>query len=872
MFRRERKDSDFEAEIEAHIELEAGRLRKLGLTEEEAHAVARRQFGNIAAAQERFYEFRRWMFWDHLRQDFRLAVRLFAKTPAWTSIAVLTVALGIGATAAIFSLVYAVLLRPLPFAQPRQLYGVIETTKFGDTTLAPDYFTMRENLRTGSTRSIAEMAAYDGDTTGVNWGGADHAERLTSGMVSASFFPALQAQPLYGRTFVPEEDQPGANRVVVLSYGLWQSKFGGDPAIVGQEIRLNREPANVIGIMPRSFDFPKGSQLWLPLALNEAEQRQRRTMHGVEIVARANPNATAAEVSTEIEALARIVKTEYPHQYAGSGFVENLRIRAEPLQDRLTGRLRPALLVFAGAVALMLLIVCFNVANLMLAKATTRRREIAVRVALGAPRRRIIGQLFTESLMISMLGGGLGLALAVVAVHSLNVSRQAALAGLPEVSIDRVTAAFTFLAAVVTGLIFGTAPALSSRSLGVSEALQSESRSSSGSVTLRRIRQSLVVAQLALSLTLLISAGLLAKSFLRLRNTDPGFRSENVLTARMTLAGPGYSKPDRQRDFIKRVLDRVRQLPGVESAAVVTGMPIGNAGNFGSFQIEGRPQAPRGQEPKTGMIEVSADYFEVLGVPLLQGRTLTGWDESNAAQVVVVNEAFVRQFFPGENPLARRIVANATGELVWDQIVGVVGTIHQGGLDRDVAPIVYHVSLQGGSLLIHAISDPTSLIPALEKLVASIDRDQPVYDVRTLQRRLDDSLGSRRFNAVLTGGFAFFAAVLACIGVYGVMSYLVTLRSSEIGIRLALGAQPSQVLSSILREGMALGAVGSVLGIAGALSLSRYLRALLYGVSPRDVETYAVFTVLLMSVAFAASVVPGRRAARVDPVTALRHG
>ncbi len=869
MFRRNRKHRDFTAEIQAHIELETDRLRKLGLSQEEARAEARREFGNVAAAEERLYEFRRWMFWDNLRQDLRLATRLLAKTPGWTSVAALTVALGIGATAAIVSIVYAVLLRPLPFPQPQQLYGVIEATKFGEMTLAPDYFTMRENLQTAATRSIAEMAAYDGDTTGVNWTGADHAERLTSGMVSASFFPALQAQPLYGRTFAPEEDRPGANAVVVLSHRIWHSKFGGDPAIVGQAIRLDRESVKVIGIMPQSFDFPKGSQLWRPLALNETEQRERRTMHGVEIVARANPNATGAEVSAEIEALAQIVKNEYPYQYAGTGFVENLRIRAEPLQDRLTGRLRPALLVFSGAVVLMLLIVCFNVANLMLARATARRREIAVRAALGAPRRRIVSQLFTESLLISTLGGALGLVLATAAVHILNVSRQAALAGLPEISIDWVTAAFTLLAAVLTGLMFGIAPALSSRGFGVSEALQSESRSASGSVTLRRARQALVVAQLGLSLTLLISAGLLAKSFLRLRNSDPGFRPENVLTARMTLAGPGYSAPEKQRAFIMSVLDRALQLPGVDSAAVVSGMPIGNAGNFGTFQIEGRPRAPRGQEPRTGMIEVSPDYFKVIGVPLLQGRLLTARDENS--RVVVANEAFVRQFFPGENPLGRRIVANATGEQVWDEIVGVVGTIHQSGLDRDVAPAVYHASFQGGSLLIHATSDPTPLIPVVEKLVASLDRDQPIYDVRSMQRRLDDSLGSRRFSAALTGCFAFIAAVLACIGVYGVMSYVVTLRASEIGIRLALGARPSQVLTTILREGLGLSAVGSVLGIAGALSLSRFLTTLLYGVSPRDIATYGIFTVLLMGVAFLASVLPGRRASHVDPTVALRH-
>lgn len=868
MVRRKRKHSDFAAEIEAHIKIEADRLRRQGLSEAEALAAAQREFGNIAAAEERFYESRRWLFWDHLVQDLRLAARQLAKTPGWTAVAALTVALGIGATAAIFSTVNAVLLRPLPFPQPRQLYGVTETTNFGETTLAPDYFTMRENLRGASTQSIAEMAAYDTDGAGVNWAGADHPERLTSGRVSASFFPTLQVQPLYGRTFLPEEDRPGAEHVVILSYRLWQNKFGGDPAIVGRTIRLDREPAQVTGIMPRWLDFPKGSELWQPLALNEAEQRQRRTMHGVEIVARANPKVTAAELGTEIERLSRIVKNEYPHQYAGTGFLEGLHIDALPFQERLTGSVRPALLVFTGAVALMLLIVCFNVANLMLARATARRREIAVRVALGAPRRRIVSQLLTESLLISLLGGGFGLVLAVLGVRALNASHEAA---LPEVSIDSATATFTFLMTVLTGLVFGIAPALGSRGFGVSEALQSESRNASGRVTLRRVRQTLVVAQLGLSLTLLIAAGLLAKSFLELRITNPGFRTGNVLTARMTLTEPGYATAERQREFMASVLERVRQLPGVDSAAVVGGMPIGNAGNYETFIIKGQPPVPRGQKPRMGMIKVSPDYFRVLGVPLLQGRLLTARDERSEPRVVVANEAFVRQFFPDQNPLGQRISGSPSEEPVWEEIVGVVGNIHQGGLDRDVAPTIYRCSLQGDALLIHSASDPTPLIPAVEKLVASIDRDQPIYDVRTMQRRLDDSLGSRRFNAVLIGCFAFIAAILASIGVYGVMSYLVTLRTYEIGIRLALGAQPAQVLHLILREGLALGALGSVLGIAGAAGLSRFLATLLYGVGTHDAATYSIFTVMLFAVVLAAATIPGRRAARVDPVTALRH-
>ncbi len=869
MFRRKRTHSDFSAEIEAHIRLEADRLRAKGLSEEGADAAARRQFGNIAVAEERFYESRRWLLWDHLGQDLRLAARLLAKTPGWTAVAALTVALGIGATAAIFSIVNVVLLRPLPFPQPQQLYGVTETTQFGEMTLAPDYFTMRENLHAAP--GIAEMAAYDMDGTGVNWAGTDHPERLTSGRVSASFFPTLQVQPLHGRTFFPEEDRPGADHVVILSYRLWQNKFGGDPALVGQTIRLDREPAQVIGIMPRWFEFPNGSELWQPLALNEAEQRQRKSMHSVDIVARTHPKVTAAEVGTEIEGLSRMVKNEYPYQYAGTGFVEGLRIYARPFQERLTGRVRPARRGVTGAVGLLLLHPCFNVATLMLPRYTAPRRARAVRVALGAPRRRIVSQLLTESLLISLLGGGFGLALAMLSIRALNASRQVALAGLPEVSIDSATGVFTVVVTVLTGLVFGMAPALGSRGFGMSQALQRESRSASGGVTLRRVRQALVVAQLGLSLTLLIGAGLLAKSFLELRSTNPGFRTENLLTARMTLAGPGYATPDRQREFIEAVLEKVRQLPDVDSAAVVGGMPIGNAGNYGTFRIEGQPPVPRSQRPRMGMIDVSPDYFQVLGVPLLQGRLLAARDEESTPRVVVANEAFVRQFFPGRNPLGQRVSGNLSEEPVWEEIVGVVGNIHQGGLDRDVVPTVYRTSLQGGALLIHSASDPTPLIPAIERLVASVDRDQPIYDVRTMQRRLDDSLGSRRFNAVLIGCFAFIAAMLASIGVYGVMSYLVTLRTSEIGIRLALGAQPAQVLRLILREGLILGALGSVLGIAGALGLSRFLATLLYGVSTRDASTYSIFTVMLLGVVFAASTLPGRRAARVDPVTALRH-
>ena len=873
MFRR-RKDHDFTAEIEAHIRLEADRYVERGLSEEEALGAARRAFGNLTSSQERFYESRRWLWCDALRQDVRIGVRLLAKTPAWTATAALTVALGIGATAAIFSVVNAVLLRPLPFPHPKELYAVIETMKLGDFAVAPDYLSMRDNLHGNY---IQEMAAYD--SAGVNWTGADRAERLVAGQVTASFFTTLQARPLYGRTFSPDEDRPGADKVVLLSYGLWRRKFGADRAIIGKTIRLDRTPALVIGVMPRSFDFPRGSELWLPLALDEAQQRQRKAMRIVEMIARAGPRASAAQIHQELQSLMAVAKNEYPAQSGAKGypsdFVDSLRARARPLHDELTGDVRPALLLFSGAVGLMLLIVCFTVANLMLARATTRRREVAVRVALGSPRRRIVSQLLAESLLISLLGGGLGLGLAALAVKALNLSNRT---GLPEVSLDGATAAFAAVVTILTGLGFGIAPALGSLGFGVREALQAESRSLGGSSGLRRTRQAFVIAQLALSLTLLIGAGLLAKSFYRLRNRPPGFRPENMLTARINLTGSSYENLGRQREFIQELLLRVCGLPGVEAAGIGE-LPPMLSENSMSFRIENGPHVPRGQEPRTLVADVSSDYFRAMGMSLIQGRLLTPRDGAEGPLAVAVNEAFARKFFPGQNALGRRISTKAEQDKPgWAEIVGVVGDIRARGLDQDATPTVYgsflqeqHPAFGRTNLLMRVSGDPLSLVKPLEKLVASIDRDEPLFDAKTMERRLSDTLGSRRFNAVLTGAFALMAVFLASIGVYGVMSYLVTLRTSELAVRLALGAQRVQVLSMILREGVVLALIGIPLGVGGALVLSGYLATLLYGVGTHDAATFIVAILALFAAVMTACAIPGRRAANVDPATALRR-
>lgn len=874
--KRKRGGADFSSEVDAHIRLEADRLRAGGMSEEDALAAARRAFGNITRTEERFYDSRRMLWWDSLRQDVRLALRLLRSTPGWTAVAALTAALGIGAAAAMFSIVNTVLVRPLPFPHPAQLYAINETTKFGQMGLAPDYFTIKENTSRDKA-VIQEMGFFD--SGGVNWTSAGRAERLIAGQTSASFFSTLQVQPLYGRAFLPDEDKPGADKVALLSYSLWQRAFGGNPAIVGQKIRLDRASAQVVGIMPRWFDYPQGSDLWVPMALDEGEQRQRKAMRIVEIVARANPSATVGQINQELNRLTAVVTNEYPETYKKQGFLTTIRFAAQPLQEKLTGNMRPALLVFSGAVVLMLLIVCFTVANLMLARATARRREIAVRVALGSPRRRIVSQLLTEALMISLLGGGAGLGLAALAVHALNTTRRTALAGLPEVAIDSSTAIFALLITVLTGVAFGLAPALGSLGFGVREALQGESRNTSGGVGLRRMRQALVVAQLGLSLTLAIGAGLLAKSFYRLRTMDPGFNPANVLTARINLAGPGYVTPERQREFTEDLLGQVSRLPGVEAASIGA-IPPGDRGNSGVFIVENRPLPAPGQAPMSSFVDVSVDYFRTLRVPLVEGRTLASSDSGDAPLVVVVNQAFVRKFFPGEGALGHRISTKAIDEpdRGWAEIVGVVGDVHQAGLDQEVAPAYYRPFQQDpraplfrSNLLIRTAKDPAALIPAVERIVAGIDHDQPVFDIKTLERRLADSLGSRRFDAALTGAFAFIAVFLASIGVYGVMSYLVTLRTGEIGIRLALGAQRKQVVELVLREGAVLGFIGVVLGVGGALGLSRYLATLLYGVGTRDLGTFAVAVTALCAAVLVACYVPGRRAARVDAAEALRH-
>lgn len=810
--------------------------------------------------------------WGHVSKDLRYALRLLIRTPSWTILTAFTIALGIAGTGTMFSIVNAVLLRPLPVVQPRQLYWISERLfNFKpEIALAGDYFTMREQAR-----AFSQMAAFS--ASGVNWTGTDRPQQLTAASVTASFFPLLGVAPLYGRTFRADDDVPNGSPVVVLSYALWQSRFGGDPAILGKTIRLDRQPALVIGIMPRRFDFPKGAELWLPFRLNETEQRQRQTLVLVNIVARARGGVSAARISSEADRLARGVENEY----RANGVVANAKILAAPLQERLSGEIRPAILVLAGAVGLMFLIVCFNVANLTLARASGRHREMVIRAALGSPRKRIVRQALTESSIVSLLGGGLGIGLAGAAVSILNSSRPLALAEFPEISIDAAAIGFALLLSLLVGLVSCLAAALTTTGLPIWETLQQERRAA-GSQSLRKVRQALVIAQLAASLTLLIGSGLLAKSFLKLRETDPGFRPDRVLTARINLTGPAYPSSSRQLEFYERLLSKLRAAPSVVSAALTTSIPFNGDGlpNDAEFQIENRPATSRRQGFQTSVMDVSPDFFRTLNIPLLKGRLLDNRDRLSAPETIVVNEAFRRRFFPGEDPVGHRIRLG-DGSAAWLEIAGVVGDVHQNGLERETEPWIYQCYLQVPpresallrrmGVIIRASSDSALLSSAVAKLATSIDADQPFYDVKTMEQRISGSLASRRFNAVWIGCFAAIAILLAAIGVYGVMSYLVTLRTHEVGIRMALGARPGQVLRLICREGLTLGLIGGVIGLAGGYGLSRFLASMLVGVSRLDLGVYAGCVVALLIAALAACYGPALRAARVDPLASLRH-
>lgn len=807
------------------------------------------------------------LFTDFI-QDLRYAGRMQRKNPGFTIVAIIALALGIGANTAIFSVVNTVLLRPLPYKDPERLAMVWEdASKHGyprDTPAAANFVDWRDQNTTFE--SMAAIADESFNLTGVG-----DPERLEGRLVSANLFPLLGVDPQIGRTFTNEEDQPGSNRVAVLSYGLWQRRFGGDNGIVGKPLNLNGDTYTVVGVMPARFQFPSSDdELWAPIAFT-TDQATNRNRHYLQVVGRLKPGVSLEQAQTEMSTIAARLQQQYPQSNADLGAA------VTSLHEHLVGDIRPALLILLGAVGLVLLIACANVANLLLARAAVRQKEIAVRVALGARRGRLIRQFLTESVLLATVGGVVGLGIAYGGLVLLRAFIPENISQAREISMDLKVLGFTFAVSVITGLIFGLAPALQAARFNQTETLKEGGRDSATGSSGKRIRGLLVMSEVAVSLVLLIGAGLLINSFLRLRNVDPGFSADNLLTMKFVLPEPKYADFERRTAFYSDLVQRVEGLAGVKSAAVTTNLPLYRQGNSISFSIEGRPAPPPGQEQIVVTRIVSPGYFATMSIPFLSGRPFTDQDTPTTPRVVVISETMARRYWPGEDPVGKRIGAGRIQRPEdWIQIVGVVKDVRQFELTAEPRPQMYLSYRQAGffaprDLVVKTDVDPASLAATVRKTVWEIDKDQPVSNIKTMEEILLDSIARQRFSMLLLAIFAAVALILAAVGIYGVMSYSVAQRTHEIGIRMALGAQTGAVLKLAVSYGLKLVIAGIVIGLIAAFALTRVMSTLLFGVTATDPATFTLISLLLIGVAALASYIPARRATKVDPIIALRY-
>jgi putative ABC transport system permease protein len=816
-----------------------------------------------------------------LLQDIRYSSRVLRKSPGFTFVAIVALALGIGATTAIFSVVYAVALRPLPFKEPDQLvkvWGKFERDGIPKNWISePELYDLRDQ-----TQSFEDFAAIQ--TFGVNLEGNDSPERVSTAFVNAAFFPLLRVQPSIGRTFTNEEDQAGANRVALISDGLWKRRFAADQGIVDGTIVLNGQNYTVLGVMPPGFNFPDEVDLWVPIGFDKANPTSRGN-HGLEVLARINKGVSPGQAAGEISSLANVLAEKYPRNYSPEG---GFSFYIVPLHEEIVGNVKPMLILLIIAVAFVLLIACANVANMLLARAAAREKEVAIRAALGAGRARLIRQLLTESILLAIVGGTLGVLLAYLGVKLFVAFGPQDIPRLKEIGVDVLVLAFSLLITIVTGIIFGLAPALHISKPDLNNSLKEGGRGSTGSRHL--VRNLLVVAEVSFALMLLIMAGLTIKSFQRLLNINLGFRTENVLTMRLSLPQARYT-PEQVGPFYQQLLDKIRALPGVESAGAVSILPLSGSYSSGTTLVEDT-SAGEGLQRFNGYPYLEADrrnvtpgYFDSLAVTLLSGRLITEADNQNAPPVAVVDEKFARRFWPNGEAVGKRIAVGGTpNNLTWGEIVGVISHIrHYGtnkeGQDRAYFPEgreqIYFPHAQNGGrtmyLAIHTATDPNSLINPVRNTVLTMDKDQPLYEVRTMEQLVSKSVANPRLNVVLMGIFAVVALILSAVGIYGVMSYSVTQRTHEIGIRMALGATSTDVLKLVVGQGLMLTAVGVGLGLISAFFLTRLMSTLLFGVSATDPVTFIVITLTLTAVAFMACFIPARRATRVDPMVALRY-
>jgi predicted permease len=884
MPRRKREPGDFRNEIEAHIEFEAEQLREQGLSDEEANRIARASFGGVTHAQERYYEARRWVWWDHLWRDIRYALRMLRHSPGFTTIAMLTIALGIGATTAIFSVVDATLLHPLPYPHAEQLVTIQDDLPgIGSLDVGMSTPEWRDLERSGIFQSVAPAWYDDNDLTG-----GKRATRVRLFSVGVNYFALLGVKPELGSTFDPSDQTPGYNLQVVISHGLWQRVFGGDPRIIGKTVWSDTDAYRVIGVMPPEFHSPgrtpdeQNGEVFAAMGFAGTPfGPPLRSNHFGGAIGRLKPGLTVAQAQSRVDALVASLQKQFPVDYPAANA---WTVRLIPMQETVTGNVRQPLLLLLGAVAMVLLIGCVNVANLLLARASARAREMAVRQALGAARTGLARQLLTESLLLSLLGGSAGVALVFLLKPLLMRLVPESLPRMNEISVNSGALFLALGASLAAGLIFGLAPAWLAGRLDITRVLKQEGRGSTGSGRQARMRRVLVVTEFALSLVLMIAAGLLMRSFWDLMNVRLGFNPQGVMMVRTRMPYPNdptkdlYGTPAQEAVFVREVLRRSRALPGVQEVAIgnSTSVPLDHPPkdqNMFPLIFEGRGMADT-QAPLIGGTIVTPEYFHLMGMTLLRGRLPSDFDNETAPAVAVINETMAQTYWPHEDPLGKRLRLSRRSQ-VWTTVVGVVADTRAGSLENPKVPQIYASLYQKTSkhlaIYLRGRLDAGAIPTQVRDLVQSVDAGLPVFGAETLTEALSASLSVRRFAMEMTALFALTALLLAALGIYGVISYMVSERTHEIGIRLALGARPENILKMVLRQGLTLAAAGGAVGLAGALIVSRMMSGLLYGVRPSDPATFVGVTIVLTAVALGACYIPARRAVRVDPIAAM-HG
>ena len=873
-------DADVADELQFHLDMRARDYEARGLPATDARQAATERFGDVHGiggvlrAHDRRREHRRQRieYMSDLTNDVRYGLRAFTRAPAFTIVALLTIALGIGATTAIFSVVNAVILRPLPYHESDRLVQVwMDNRRTGlkeDLHSWPNYADLRDQNRV-----LSNMAAYV--TGGYNITAGCRENECEPRRIGALFsthdlFDVLHVTPAMGRGFTAQETVPGSDGVVLISHGLWTGLLGSDRNILGRAVRLNGRERTVIGVLPPNFAFPnRDTDVWVPLAMDE-DLKQSRGSFGLWSVARLKPGVEFPRAVSDLTTIA----TRLEQQYRDSN--RDFGVHLVPLPEQVVGRtLRTSLWVMLAAVAAVLLIACANVANLMLSRAAVREREISVRVALGAARTRLIRQLLTESVLLSVMGAVLGVGLAWIGLRVLTGLAPEDIPRLDQVAIDLRVLAVTLGLALFTGLAFGLVPALQSSRAAVGSALREGIRGGTQGRRAQRLRRTLVAAQIALVVVLLTGAGLLIRSFMHLQRMDLGFQPDNLLTMKLSLPGAKYATPESRFGFFDSLIERTRQQPGVQSVGMIGNIFLSATPTSTTFTVEGREMTPEERNIEVPIDAVSPDYFRTMGIPLREGRTFTATDNLTAPPVVIINENMARHIWPNESAVGKRFkYGRQDSDAPLMTVVGVVADMRRTGFDSPVRYETFRPHTQRAvgflTLVVRTAGDPLQLVPAVRAQIKAIDAEQPVFEVASMDQLLGSMVAQRRFSMALLGTFAGLALVLGVVGVYGVTSYLVAQRTREVGVRLALGAQPGQVVGMVVRQGMVVAAAGLVVGLLGAVAATRLMTGLLYGVSPHDVWTLAAVTVVIGLATLAANWVPALRAAHVDPLTALR--